>query len=101
LPPALPRPTRSPLSLTLPVLAALGLAAVGMAGCAPAPDGPRLLSPDEIAQAGQGSARQPDVSNLTARAARLSARAEVLRRTSIDQHEGRRLQDRAQRLAAL
>ena len=85
----------SALRLLLPFLLLPALA-----GCAVPPSGPRLLTAAEIAQASRGSEAGPDNAFLLARAARLSARAAELRRTSIDQHERRRMQERAARLVA-
>lgn len=90
------RPARFPARIAL----TLGLM-VALAGCGAPLPAPRLLSQAEIAQASQGSGAMPDEAALLARAAGLSARAQRLRRTSIDQHEQRRTQERAQRLAAL
>lgn len=82
----------------LPPILALVLV---LGACAAPPAGPRLLSPDEIAAATQGSTAAPDTAPLEARAARLRARAAALRRTSVDVHEQQRLRRRAEQLATL
>lgn len=56
---------------------------LALAGCAAPPEGPRLLSPDEIAQAAQGTTAIPDTAPLEARAAGLRARAAAIRRLSV------------------
>lgn len=66
----------------VPLLACLALAA-----CAVAPEAPGLLGRAEIDAAARGSTAPPDNAALLARAARLSARAAALRRTTIDSHE--------------
>ena len=94
-----------PLPATLPRILqpfpALLACALVLAACGNRIDGPRLLSPAEIRQAAQDAGTPPSDAALLARAAGLSARAERLRRSSIDQHERRRLEERARRLAAL
>lgn len=72
---------------------------LALAACAAPPAGPRLLSPAEIAQATQGTTAAPDNAALQARAARLTARAAALRRTSIEAHEQALLRRRAAGLA--
>lgn len=78
-----------------PALPALAILTLALAACAAPPAGPRLLSPAEIAQATQGTTAAPDNAALQARAARLAARADALRRTSIGAHEQELLRRRA------
>lgn len=94
-----------PLPATLPRIPqpfpALLACALVLAACGSRIDGPTLLSPAEIRLAAEGAGAPADDAALLARAANLSARAEQLRRSSIDQHERRRLEERAHRLAGL
>jgi hypothetical protein len=71
-------PARLLCALTLPLLCA----------CATPPAGPGLLTVDQIAAARQGTTAVPDNSALLARGARLSARADRLRRMSADGTSG-------------
>ncbi len=68
---------------------ASGFLALLLAGCAalsPVDDAlspPRLLAPDEIALAAEGTSEPPDLSVLMARATALEARAARLRRLEL------------------
>lgn len=74
---------------------------LALAGCAAPPEGPRLLSPGEIAQAAQGTTAVPDNRPLEARAAGLRARAAAIRRLSIPALDEGDLRDRAGELSRL